>query len=232
MSSAIPLLLVLGATACAGEADAPWTVDESPGEFGGPIDNPFLPMPVGATWSYQATTDEGVEETEVEVLPESREVWGVTATVVRDTVTLDGALAEDTWDWFAQHEEGAVWYFGEDTCEYEGGECVDTGGTWEAGVDGALPGIVMPADPRVGDAWYQEYLPGEAEDQGEVVAVDEAVDVPAGSWTGCVKTRDFTDLEPGSWAHKYYCEGVGLVAEEETSEGASYRVELVSYAGL
>jgi hypothetical protein len=104
---------------------------------------------------------------------------------------------------------------------------VNTGGAWEAGVDGALPGIAMLADPRVGDAYYQEYYEGEAEDYGEVVEVDVAADVPAGSFTGCVKTRDTTKLEPDVEEFKTYCEGIGVVLEEEEDT----RVELQEVTG-
>lgn len=223
-------LIALALLACkTTTSDVPWQPDISAADFDGSvIDNPFFPLPVGATWTYEGQIDGGLEEIVVEVLSETKEVWGVTATVVRDTVTVDGELAEDTWDWYAQDVEGNVWYLGEDTCEYEGGECVNTHGAWEAGVDGAVLGIMMLADPQVGDAYYQEYLAGEAEDEGEVVAVDAAVDVPAGSWTGCVKTRDFSAIDD-AWAYKYYCRGVGTVLEEEEGE---LRVELTEFSGL
>ena len=105
---------------------------------------------------------------------------GVSTTVVRDTVTIDGALVEDTYDWYAQDQEGNVWYFGEETAEYEDGEIVSTAGAWEAGVDGALPGIVMEADPTVGDSYRQEYYPGEAEDMAEVVQTGVSEEVAFG----------------------------------------------------
>lgn len=219
--------------ACSGTADdsgvSPWAPDISPQDFDGRvIDNPFLPMPVGATWTYEAQTDEGLERIAVEVLPDDKEVWGVAVTVVRDTARLDGELIEDTWDWYAQDLDGNVWYLGEETCEYKGGDCVDTGGSWEAGVDGAVAGIVMEADPQVGDVYYQEYLAGEAEDMGEVMATDTSVKVPAGTWTGCVRTKDTTALDPEVLEFKTYCAGVGnaLVEEEDV------RVELVDFGGL
>ena len=89
-----------------------------------------------------------MERIEVVVTDETREVMGITATVVRDTVTADGELVEDTFDWFAQDTEGNVWYLGEETKEYEGGEVVSTAGSWEAGVDGALPGSSCGPNPR------------------------------------------------------------------------------------
>jgi hypothetical protein len=211
-----------------GSGATPWEVTVTSEDFVAGVDNELLPLPVGATWRYESTTDEGLEVISVEVLAETKKVWGVTATVVRDTVTLNDELAEDTKDWFAQDKDGNVWYLGEETCEYDGGECVDTGGSWEAGVDGALPGIAMMASPKVGDAYYQEYYADEAEDYGEVVEVGASASVPAGDFTDCVKTRDTTKLDPEVEEFKTYCPGVGVVLEEE--EGT--RVELVESAGL
>ena len=206
--------------------DPPWAVTITAADFVAGVDNPFLPLPVGSTRRYER--EDGREVIEIEVLAETREVWGVQATVVRDTVFADEELVEDTWDWFAQDVHGNVWYLGEETCEYVAGECVDMHGAWEAGEGGAIPGVVMLADPQVGDAYYQEYLADEAEDYGEVVALDGSADVPAGSFDGCVRTRDTTPLEPDIEEFKLYCPGVGVVLEEEENT----RVELAEYDGL
>jgi hypothetical protein len=120
---------------------------------------------------------------------------GVTARVVRDTVTEDGEIVEDTFDWYAQDRDGNVWYFGEDTAEFEAGEIVSRAGSFEAGVDGALPGIIMPADPRPGLSYRQEYYQGEAEDNGVVLSVDELADVPFGHYEDMLLTRDTNALE-------------------------------------
>jgi hypothetical protein len=196
---------------------------------GAEIDNPYLPFPVGATWHYEAESDEGLETIDVEVLAETKTIEGVEATVVRDTAYLDGVIIEDTWDWYAQDSDGNVWYLGEDTCEYEDDKCVDTGGSWTWGVDGALPGIVMWADPTVdGQPYYQEYYRGEAEDVGEVIDVGLDITVEAGSFADCIETRDTSTLDRDMEEFKYYCPGVGnvLVDEPDVSE------ELFSYAGL
>lgn len=204
--------------------------DVSAATFNGDdIDNPYLPFPVGASWSYEVTTEEGVEEIEVAVTDETREIQGVTAVVVRDTVTLEGEVTEDTDDWYAQDSEGNVWYLGEETCVYEDGECVDTEGSWEWGVDGALPGIVMPADPAVdGEPYYQEYYVDHAEDLGEVVAVGQSVTVEPGSFDDCIKTHDTSTLETTMDEYKYYCRGIGVVLTEEGDETE----ELMEYSGL
>jgi hypothetical protein len=156
---------------------------------------------------------------------------GVEAVVVHDQVTdADGEVIEDTYDWFAQDAEGNVWYFGEDTTAYEDG-VADTSGAWEAGVDGALPGIVRPADPAVSDTGYrQEYFPGEAEDMGQVIAVGGSATVPAGEFDDVVVTRDWTPLEPDVVEEKSYAPGVGFVREVKTAgEGSGEEVVLVEF---
>jgi hypothetical protein len=145
---------------------------------------------------------------------------------VRDTVTLDGELIEDTFDWFAQDKEGNVWYLGEDTKEYENGEVISTEGSWAAGVDGAEAGIVMLADPQVGDTYRQEWYPGHAEDAAEVVSLNEKVKVPYGTFTNCLQTREFSTIDPELNEYKYYCTAVGAVTLEEVIDSEE-RVELI-----
>ena len=191
-----------------------------PADFVATIDNPLMPLAPGTRLVYG-----GEENVEVTVTSDTRVVLGVTCVVVRDTVTVGGQLVEDTYDWYAQDTEGNVWYFGEDTKEYENGEVVSTEGSWEAGVDGARPGIVMHAtQPQAGTPYRQEYYPCEAEDMAEVVSVSQSVTVPAGSYDSCLQTREFTPLEPDVNEYKYYAPGVGLVLEVDVPTGA--RVEL------
>ena len=133
-----------------------YAVDIDPADFVETIDNPYLPLLPGARWVYEGIEDGETERVEVEVTEERRDVMGISAVVVRDVVYEDGELVEDTYDWFAQDVDGNVWYFGEDSKEYEDGEVVSTERSWEAGVDGALPGIVMLADPVVGEAYRQD----------------------------------------------------------------------------
>lgn len=174
------------------------------------VDNPYFPLPVGATWSYSAATPDGTESIHVEVLSETREVNGVTAVVVYDLVALEAVTIEETWDWYAQDDAGNVWYLGEDTCEFVDGVCEVHAGAWEWGVDGALPGILMPAEPRVdGQPYFQEYYEGVAEDVGEVIATGERLDAPAGSWEDCIRTADTSHLDPELQEEKVYCPGVG-----------------------
>lgn len=203
-----------------------------PADFVATIDNLYLPLTPGRRWTYEETNGDGeTEHIEVVVTDQTREIQGITATVVRDTVTLDGLLVEDTFDWFAQDVDGNVWYLGEDVTNYdENGRPTDDTGSFEYGVDGALPGIAMPADPQVGDAYRQEYFAGEAEDMGEVLRTGETVSVPAGEFQGVLVTRDWNPLEPEVIEEKYYAPGVGLVREEkvagDTGEGVLIHYDL------
>ena len=187
--------------------------------------NPLFPLVPGTTRIYESDTAEGLERIEVEVTAQTRVVLGVVCVVVRDTVTLDGELVEDTFDWFAADRDGNIWYFGEDSKEYENGIVVSTEGSWEGGVDGAEPGIVMLAAPYVGASYRQEFYAGVAEDQASVLSLDAVVVVPAGTFSGCLKTEDFTPLEPGVLENKFYAPGVGVVLEI-ADDGT--RVELVA----
>ncbi len=197
-----------------------------PAAFVATIDNPYLPLSVGSRWVYEGRDEEGTERVEVVVTDKRKQVMGITATVVRDTVHIGGELVEDTYDWFAQDRDGNVWYLGETVKNYENGKLADTDGSWEAGDDGALPGIVMPAQPAEGMAYRQEYYEGEAEDNGEVLALGQQASVPAGKYDNLVQTADTTPLEPDVLEHKYYAEGVGLVLTIDKEAGG--REELLS----
>jgi hypothetical protein len=178
----------------------------------------------GTTFFYEGKTADGPERVATYVSHKTREVLGVKCTVVRDKAFLNGKLSEDTFDWYAQDKEGNVWYFGEDTKEYENGKVVSTKGSWEAGVDGAEPGIVMEANPQVGDSYRQEYYEGEAEDMAEVLSLDasglnDAVSVPYGSFGNVLMTKEWNPLEPAVLEYKYYAPGTGLIGEEQILGG-------------
>jgi hypothetical protein len=196
-----------------------------PAGLGGPVDNPYLPLTPGTRYRYVSRTADGVEVIRVEVTGRTRRVLDVPAVVVRDTVSLDGEVVEDTYDWFAQDRQGNVWYLGEDTKEYEEGRVTSTEGSWEAGVDGARPGIVMPAKPVPGPPYRQEHYPGHAEDMGQVVGFTSHVDTEYGGFDRVLVTREWNPLEPGVVERKYYARGVGLILEEQV-KGGSERAEL------
>jgi len=178
-----------------------------PAEFTTTIDNEYLPLKPGTTFVYQG----GAERNEMTVTHDTKKVMGVECVVVDDRAWESGKLIEKTYDWFAQDNKGTVWYFGEDTKEYENGKVVSTKGSWEAGVDGAKPGIIMQAHPKVGQSYRQEYSKGEAEDMAKVLSLNESVTVPYGSFDRVLKTREWTPLEPSYHEHKYYAPGVGQV---------------------
>lgn len=210
------------------ETSRPYSVTIDPADFVAGIHHPFLPFAVGATFVF-----DGAEHVEVSVLPEQKVVLGVTVTVVRDQVFEDGKLIEDTLDWYAEDRDGNVWYFGEQTAEYEDGKVTSTAGSWEAGVGGALPGIVMLALPRVGDEYRQEFYAGEAEDMAAIVATSGQVSVPAGSWSGAdvLVTDEWTPLEPDVRERKTYVRGYGVV-RIEVIMGGDEVTTLTSAAGL
>jgi hypothetical protein len=186
------------------------------------IDNPYLPWTPGTTLIYEG----GGERVEITVTDETRTILGITATVVHDQVLTDGEVTEDTYDWYAQDKAGNVWYLGEDTKEFENGEVVSTEGSWEAGVDGAQPGIAMLADPQVGDTYRQEFYEGEAEDLAKVFELGQSVETPAGSHGDVLVTEEWTPLDPGVVEHKFYAHGIGVVREEQV-QGGNAVLELI-----
>lgn len=199
-----------------------------PENFVGTINNQFLVLTPGSTFSYKSETEEGTERVEVEVLSETRVVMGITCVIVRDRAFLENELIEDTHDWFAQDKDGNVWYFGEYVDNYEDGVIANHYGSWEAGVDGAQPGIIMFGNPVIGLHYRQELYSGEAEDEGEVVGNNESVTVAAGTFDGCLKIRETNPLDPESLEYKYYASGVGLVNVEKIQDPVETE-ELVSF---
>ncbi len=203
-------------------------VDLNPADFVAEIDNPFWPMVPGNRWVYNETDAEGNEmQVEVTVTNDKKDIIGISATVVHDIVTQDGSTIEDTIDWYAQDVDGNIWYLGEDTKEYEGGEVVSTAGSWEAGVDGGLAGIVLPANPEVGMTYRQEYYAGEAEDEARILSLSEHVEVPYGTFDGCLQTEDTTALEPDLLEQKYYCRDVGPALVVDVAAGGGE--ELITF---
>jgi hypothetical protein len=208
-------------------------IELDPSLFAGvALDHPYWPMAPGSHWAYRETDGEGTEQqVEVTVTADTKEILGIPATVVHDVVNEDGQLVEDTLDWYAQDASGNLWYLGEDTKEYENGEVVSTEGSWQAGVDGAQAGIILPADPQVGMTYRQEYYAGQAEDAAEIVSLVEHVEVPFGTFDNVLETRDFTPLDPNVEEHKFYARGVGPVEVRQTSGGSSREVLLTFEPG-
>lgn len=198
----------------------------NPADFTTNIDNPFLPLVPGTRMIYEGRSGDGMERNVVEVTRETRKILGVTTVVVHDVVSVKGVVIEDTSDWFAQDSRGNVWYFGEATRKTGGGGS-STEGSWEAGVNGAMPGIVMPAQPAVGAAYRQEYKPGHAEDEAEVLSLTESTTVRHGAYGKLLMTKEFSRLEPEVVDHKYYARGIGNILTL-CVKGPAERNELVA----
>jgi len=209
----LAVLLVAGGTAGAGEPYRPAIV---PAHFTHVVSHAYFPLVPGTTHTFIEEDGRETRENKCTVTRETRTVMGVRCVVVQDTVTLAGVLVEESAAWYAQDRQGAVWRFGEATREFKSWGRVSTEGSWEAGVAGAQPGIVMPARPKIGERYRQEYLADVAEDIGQIAALDDAVTVPCGSYTGCVRTREWSMLESGT-SKKWYAKGVGLIRAEDTA---------------
>lgn len=204
-------------------------VDLDPARFTTEITNPYFPMSPGTRWTYRETDGAGGESQVVVVVTgETKKIAnGITARVVRDTVTRSGQVVEDTIDWYAQDNDANIWYLGENTAEFEDGKVAGTGGSFEAGVNGALPGILIPGDPQPGQQYRQEYYQGQAEDNGEVLSIREQVQVPHGLFKDALLTKDTIAIEPDVQQYKLYAKGVGPVLALDVS-GSSGREELLT----
>jgi hypothetical protein len=161
------------------------------------------------------------------VTGQTKTIMGVDTRVIHDTHWEAGKVVEITDDWFAQDDAGNVWYLGEFSSEYKNGKLVGHKGSWEAGKNGAQAGIVMEANPKVGDTYQQEVAPGIAEDQATVLSLTESVCVPYGCFSNVLKTKESTPLEPSVAEHKYYAPGVGQI-KSVMVQGGSEESNLVN----
>lgn len=200
-----------------------------PLEIGVSVDpNPYFPLVQGRQWIYEG----GGEIITVTITDRVKSITGVNCLMVNDVVEKDGSVIEDTDDWYAQDEDGNVWYCGEDARDFElqdgeeEPELISIEGSWKAFRDFAEPGILMWADPQLGTVYRQEMALGDAEDAAEIVSVSASEAVPAAICTDdCVVTLDFTPLDPGGFEYKYYAPGVGMILEIDPETGD--RLELV-----
>lgn len=213
----------------AGTADYNPKID--PAEFTDEVTNPYFPLKPGAVLILDGVKDGVPQRHETTITTQTKRIIGVDCVVVNDVVTSNGALVEKTSDWYAQDAKGSVWYFGEASADYENGVVVSTDGSWEAGVDGAEPGIIMPADPKPGPAFYTEFRPGVAEDRAKVLKVGETLTNRSGDYKNVVEIRDTNPLDPTLVQHKWYAPGVGLVESVRTGSSHTERSQLVKYTG-
>ncbi len=218
LNIAIIALLLTGCTRSSGTAPstvttAPYAVTINPADFVAVVDNPYFPLLPGSASIYEAKKKEGLARVESTVLRETKVVMGIKAVVVHVRALLDGQLIEENYDWYAQDKQGTVWYLGEDVNNYEGGKFKDKAGSWEGGVAGALPGIIMYGNPaaHLGGSYRQEYRKGHAEDVADLLSVTETVTTPYGSFSNVVKTLDYSTLDLKLREHKYYAKGFGEV---------------------
>ena len=204
----LPILIIIGYTQQTKEMkEYNPTIDSA--NFASVVDNSYYTLTPGMTYTYESETDRGLEKNIVIVTDKTKEILGVINIEVWDRVWLNNELIEETFDWYAQDKEGNVWYFGEDSKEYENGEVISTHGSWESGVNGAKPGIIMKANPQIGDSYRQEYFKGEAEDMANVLSLDESVSVPYGDFENCIKTYDWSLIDSDLKEYKYYCADAG-----------------------
>ncbi len=218
LAALVGLGLLTGGVIHASGGTATAAID--PNDFTNPQPNPYFPLEPGTVSILRGSEDGARLLNRTTVTPWTKVIQGVTTTVVQDVLYSDGILEEKTTDWYAADNTGTVWYFGERTATYDDhGTVVSTEGSWQAGIDGASAGIIMPADPRPTDAYRQESYRGHAEDQAWIVARHQVVHVPYGDVTEVVRSYEWTRLEPGVVAVKFYGPGLGIVREKDVSGG-------------
>ena len=212
-------------SACEKFGPAPYDPPIDPANFVSTVDNPYFPLVPGTTFIYKGRDAGDVIVDHFAITHNTRVIEGVTCVEVRDTVYSNGALTEDTLDWFAQDKEGNVWYFGENTAELEDGLLATIAGSFMAGVNHDKPGIIMKAQPAIGDFYRQEFSLGNAEDNAQTISLDATVTVPFGTFDHCLKPKETTPLEPDALEDKFYAPGVGNVLTVDQVSGE--RDELV-----
>jgi hypothetical protein len=203
-----------------------------PANFVGAVTNRYMTLVPGTTFVYMGQEDGKPARNITTVTHQSKQIMGVNVTVVHDRVFIKNKLAEDTLDWYAQDKQGNVWYFGEDSKEIENGQVVSTEGSWQAGVNGARPGIVMEAHPKRGDRYQQEHAADVAADRAIVMSIGAHSDVPFGAFNHVLQTKEFTKLEPGVVEQKFYARGIGFIRSLMVKGGSEeYHLVAIRYKG-
>lgn len=191
------------------------------------ITNPYYPAIAGKKYIYEGQTPDGLERVEEQRLSATKTIMGIPCIIVNFKGYLNGKLIEEAWDWYAQDNNGNLWYFGEAVDNYdEAGKLTDHGGSWEAGVDGAQPGMIMPANPQVGMKYREEYYFNHAEDEAEIIGTGLSETISLGAYANCIKTKNWTALEPDALENKIYAPGIGLIKEINIPE--KFEITLLS----
>jgi hypothetical protein len=206
----------------------PYNPTIDPADFGGPIDNPYLPLRPGTVFRYRGVGDDGKthELNVVRVTRHRKTIMGIKARVVVDKVWAGGKPEERTHDWYAQDKHGNVWYMGEDSFDYEHGHWVRNDGSWTAGVGNGKPGVIMLAHPRRGDRYRQEYSPGHAVDQAKVLGKGGPVHTPFRTFAQTLLTREYSTIDK-QFELKWYARGIGVIQEDAITKSKEHS-ELVS----
>jgi hypothetical protein len=227
----VALAAVVAGSAGAGTpapVTTPYNPDIDPADFGGPIDNPYLPLRPGTVWRYRGVGDDGKtrERNVVKVTHRTKRIMGIDAVVVLDQVFAGGKPEERTFDWYAQDKDGNVWYLGEDSRNYENGRWVKDDGSWTAGVGNGKAGIIMLAHPHRGDRYRQEYSPGHAVDQAKVLGRGGRIATPFRTFRRTLLTREYSTIDK-QYEKKWYARGIGVVQEDAITKSKEHS-ELVS----
>jgi hypothetical protein len=219
------LAAAFAVAAVAVAADSPVGASRDSG-FSARVDNAWFPLLPGTRYLYSGVKDGLPSRDVLTVTHRVRSIDGAPCITVHDRLYLRGLLRERTTDWYSQDARGNVWYFGEQTAELDKhGHVTSTEGTWTAGVDGARPGVYIPANPRVGQSGRQEFYKGHADDHFKVIGRFRTL--VGGHVANAVLTEEWTPLEPGTLDHKLYVRGIGTVLEH-TERGGDEHAELVS----
>ena len=225
----LALLAVLVGTGGAFARGSGFAAGINPADFSARVDNPWFPLKPGSSYVYRGIKDGQPSRDVMTVTHRTTKIQGAPCVVVHDVLYIRGKLHERTTDWYTQDKKGNVWYFGEQTAEFDkNGQVTSTEGTWQAGRNGATPGIFFPANVKVGQSGRQEFYKGHAEDHFQIVSLNQTVKVPYLSTNRALLTKEWTPLEPGVIDHKFYVRGIGVVLEQ-TVKGGSERNELVSF---
>ena len=192
----------------------------------GNLTNPYFPATPGKKYIYEGQTTSGLEHVEEQRFTTTKTILGITCIEVEFKAFLNGKLIEKALDWYAQDNSGTIWYFGEAVDNYNAatGTLLNHNGSWEAGVSGAKPGTFMLASPKTGVAYREEYFFNNAEDRAEILGTGLSVTIPLGTYTNCIKTRNWTELEPDVNENKFYAPGIGLIKDVDVKDNTETRL--------